>query len=189
MHIAPAVPHCEADGVTQVLPLQHPFGHEPFAPEVQVQTPLTHACPVPHGALVPHAQSPVAVQWSDATGSHATHASPPKPHAVSERALQLGPEQQPVAHVIAHPEQAPFELQLSPPGHVAHALPPLPQAPVVVPGSQRLPTQQPDPQETRSQTHDPLRHRCPAVHAAPVPHWQAPAAEQLSAAPSLHAAH
>jgi hypothetical protein len=33
---APSVPHCDTVGVTQVVPEQHPVGHDPLAPVVQV---------------------------------------------------------------------------------------------------------------------------------------------------------
>lgn len=185
--VAPRVPHSEAEGVTHVEPMQQPVGQEPVAPDVQVHVPLTQACPAPQGGPLPQEQSPIAEHRSAVITSHAAHASPPKPQAVSERELQLGPEQQPVAQVAAQPEQAPA-LQVSPPGQLAHALPPLPQAPAVLPARHMLPLQQPVPQETPSHTQDPLRQRWPELHAPPVPQTHAPAAEQLSAAPAGQAA-
>jgi hypothetical protein len=104
----------------------------------------------------------------------ATQASPPDPHAPVERALQVGPEQQPDVHVDAHPVQTPFE-QLSPPGQVPHSLPPLPQAPPVLPGWQRLAEQQPVGHDVPSQTQTLLRQRWPDAHAAPLPHLHSPA--------------
>jgi hypothetical protein len=162
---------------------------------LHTQLPLTHVWPAPQGAPFPHAQLPVREQLFDVGtvgfALHSTQDLPPIPQASCEIWLHVGPEQH-VAQVAAHPEHAPLALQLSPDGHVAQALPPLPHSPVVVPGWQRSPSQQPDPHETRSQTHAPLRQRCPSVHAAPVPHWHCPAAEQPSArivAVALHAEH
>ncbi len=188
MQVAPSMPHCETDGVTHVEPTQQPVGHEPLAPGVHAQVPPTQACPAPQGGPLPHEQSPIAEHLSVLTGSHATHASPPNPQAACERALQLGPEQQPVAHVDAQPEQAP-PLQVWPDGQLAQALPPLPHSPGVLPGWQRLPWQHPRPHETPSQTHAPLRHRWPVAHAGLLPHWHAPVEEQLSVSPAGHAAH
>lgn len=188
MHVAPSVPHVEADGVTHVVPMQQPPGQEPLAPDVHVHLPLTHACPAPHGEPLPHEQAPIAEHRSAFTESHVTHASPPNPQAESERELQLGPEQHPVAQVEAQPEQAPL-LQVWPVGQLAQALPPLPHSPVVLPGWHRFPTQQPDPQDIRSHTHVPFRHRWPVAHAEPVPQRHCPADEQLSAAPCTQAAH
>jgi hypothetical protein len=91
--------------------------------------------------------------------SQTTHASPPNPHALCERALHVGPEQQPVAHVAAQPEHAPPAVHVSPVGHASHMLPPLPHAPLSLPGWHALPMQHPLPHETASQTHLALRQR------------------------------
>ena len=88
---------------------------------------------MPQGALSPHWQLPVPLQLSAVDALHVTQASPPKPQAPIERALQVGPEQQPVVQVEAQPVQTPL-LQLSPPGQLSHVLPPLPHAPPVLPG-------------------------------------------------------
>jgi hypothetical protein len=125
---------------------------------------------------------------SAVTVLHTTHASPPNPHALVERALQVGPEQQPVVHVDAHPVHTPDE-QLSPPGQLSHALPPLPHAPPVLPGWQALPEQQPVGHDVPSHTHEPLRQRCPVTHAAPLPQLHSPAVEHESASAAVHALH
>ncbi len=57
-----------------------------------------------------------------------------------------------------------------------------------MPGSHVLPEQQPV-QDTESQTHPPSAHCCPVLHAGPVPHWQVPLVEQLSAVVTLHVMH
>ncbi len=55
-----------------------------------------------------------------------------------------------------------------------------------MPVRQVVPEQQPLGHEVRSQTQAPLTQRWPVPHGAPVPHWQAPVAEQWSeAAPQL----
>jgi hypothetical protein len=117
---------------------------------------------VPHGGPEPHWQSPT-VQLSAVSMLHVTHAEPRAPQALVERALQVGPEQQPVTHVDVHPVHAPF-AQLSPLGHIAHELPPLPQAPSVLPPSQAPFAQQPVGQEVPSQVHVPLRQCWPDMH-------------------------
>jgi hypothetical protein len=67
-------------------------------------------------------------------------------------------------------------------GHVWQAAPAVPQASSAVPGRQaRFPWQQPVEHEVASHTQTPATQRRPASHAAPAPHWQVPAAEQLSA--------
>jgi hypothetical protein len=167
----PPAPHDRTPGVVHVpLVLQHPFGHDVA---LHTHWPLTHCWPAWHGLPAPHAQLPVDVQLSVVVWLHATQAAPPKPHAFGDRALHVGPEQHPVAHVCAHPVHAP-DMQLSPPGQLAHALPPLPQAPSLLPGWHVLLAQHPFGHETPSQTHAPLRHRCPAEHAAPAPHLHWP---------------
>jgi len=51
---APWVPHCEADGCSQTLPLQQPLGQLVAS---QTQAPLTQCCPAPHAlAPLPHTQ-------------------------------------------------------------------------------------------------------------------------------------
>jgi hypothetical protein len=173
----PFTPQVVVDGMVHVVPpAQHPVGHDAAS---QTHAPPTHACPAAHGAPLPHRHSPMAEHPSAFVASHATHASPPKPHAVGDRALHVGPEQQPVAHIWVQPEQAPA-VQVSPAGHAAHALPALPQAPALFPGWQLLPAQQPDPHEMASHTHAPFRHCCPEAHDAPVPQVHSPAVEHPS---------
>jgi len=152
--VTPFTPHVAGDDTVQVVPSQHPAGHDAAS---QTQAPPTHACPDPHGAPLPHRHSPVAEHPSAFVASQATHASPPTPHAVGDRGLHVGPEQQPAVHVWTQPEQAP-PLQVSPLGQLAHALPAAPQALSLFPGWQLLPAQQPDAHETASQTHVPFRH-------------------------------
>jgi hypothetical protein len=185
-HAAPPVPQVDSVAARQVTP----FWQQPVAHDAALHThlPATHCWPCTHGLPVPHAHSPIALQLSAATVLHATQASPPKPHALVERALHVGPEQQPVAHVAAHPVQTPF-MQLSPPGQLAHALPPLPQAPPVLPGWHVLPEQHPVAHDVPSHTQEPLRQRWPTTHAAPVPHMHAPLAEHESAAATVQIPH
>jgi hypothetical protein len=130
----------------------------------------------------------VSEHLSAFVASQAVHAAPPIPHAVNDRALHVGPEQQPVPQVCVQPEHAPA-AQFSPEGQLAHALPPLPQTASVLPGWHMLPAQQPDGQERGSHTHVPLRHCCPLAHAAPEPQTHAPAEEHPSAVAGSHAPH
>jgi hypothetical protein len=153
---------------------------------LQTQTPPEHSCPAPQAAPLPHAQSPMAEQLSALPGAHATQPSPPKPHAESDRALHVGPEQQPVEHVAAHPLHVP-RVQLSPPGQLWHDVPPLPQAPTLSPDWQVPDAQHPVGHDTPSHTQAPLKHRWPAEHAAPIPQPQTPEVEQLSVSSGSHA--
>jgi hypothetical protein len=82
------------------------------------QTPFTHASPATHGA----------------------HATPPVPQSLTVLpAWHLpAPSQQPFGHVEALHVDGWHEpmVQVSPAGHAVHARPPIPHAPVVLPGSQ-----------------------------------------------------
>jgi hypothetical protein len=87
-------------------------------------------------------------------------------------------------HVHAPPEEqpspvAPHDWQALP--RVAHAVPDV--------AVQTLPVQQPVGHEFESQTQLPPMHSCPAEHALPAPHRQAPAGEQLSEYVLSHATH
>jgi hypothetical protein len=67
------------------------------------------------------------------------------------------------------------------------AVPPVPQAELLVPARQPEGEQQPFGQETLSHAQAPATQRRPAVHAMPLPHWQFPRLEQPSAVRLLHA--
>ena len=54
-HAAPIAPHWVSEGVVQVLFAQQPVAHDPFAPIVHWQLPLTHASPTGHCRREPHA--------------------------------------------------------------------------------------------------------------------------------------
>lgn len=184
-HAAPAVPQVASTALVHVVPLsQHPVGHEAA---LHTQVPPTHCCPVLQGDPEPHQHSPMLLQLSARKVLHAVHAAPSMPHALIERALHVGPEQQPVAHVAAHPVHAP-PAQPSPFGQLSHALPPLPHAPSVLPAWHSLLAQHPVGQETPSHTQAPLRQRWPVPQAAPPPHLHSPAVEHESAVPAGQAA-
>lgn len=94
----------------------------------------------------------------------------------------MAPEQQPLGQVVLlQPLQRPPSVQVSPPGHISHALPPLPHDAGDSPGRHTPAAQQPVGQDVPSQTQVLPMQRWPRAHVAPVPHRQAPAAEQLSA--------
>ena len=172
-------------GEVHVAPVQQPSGHDAAS---QTQTPPEHSWPVVHATPLPHAQSPVAEQWSACVAAHAMQRSPPKPHADSERGSHVGPEQQPVGHVAAHPLHVP-RVQLSPAGQLWHDAPPLPQAPTASPSWQAPAAQHPAGHDTPSHTQAPLRHRWPGEHAGPMPQLQTPAAEQPSVVSALQGLH
>ncbi len=175
--------------VTEVVSHVVPLAQQPALHEAALHThwPATHCWPGPHGAPMPHRQSPLPLQLSAVKVSHTAHFAPPNPQALVERALHVGPEQQPVVHVAAHPVHTPA-VQLSPPGQLSQALPPLPHAPPVLPGSQSLPEQHPVAHEVPSQTQEPLRQRWPVTQAALLPHVHPMVAEHESASVDEQAA-
>jgi hypothetical protein len=82
----------------------------------------------------------------------------------------------------------PVLVQVSPPVHVVHAAPKLPQYMFDSAVSHVVPEQQPV-QDVLLQTHEPPEHSCPVTHSAPVPHVQTPSVHSLAKPPQLtHAA-
>jgi len=147
-HAAPPVPQEPLDWLpygSQVLPLQHPFGHEPGV----------------------HTQAPAALHtWPAA---HAPHAAPPVPHWVpdsDEYGTQTLPLQQPPGHEVASHTHAPVALLHSSPAlHALHDEPPAPHDAFdsLASASHVVPLQHP--------AHDePPQVQVPAVHAWPVEH-------------------
>jgi hypothetical protein len=132
------------------------------------------------------------------------HVAPPVPQPSAVGVVHDPPRQQPAGHEVALHSHEPLtqavpgaHVPLVPHAHVpaehvcpvapqsTHAAPFVPQVavPVVL---QVLPSQQPVGQLVGSHTHAPPRQRCPAAHAAPVPHAHAPLV-QLSAVSGSHA--
>jgi hypothetical protein len=167
----------------QVVPLQHPLGHELMS---QMHVPATQCCPAAHGAVEPHWQVP-PTQLSARSASQATQAIAPVPQVAVDGVLHVEPLQHPVAHPVAQPEQTP-PVQVCAPGQTWQSCPPAPHAPAEVVVMQAVPEQQPFGHDTPSQTHMPPEQCCPAAHSTVVPHWQ-PSAPQLSAVSVLHARH
>ena len=171
---APPVPQAMVEGTWQALLAQQPFGHEAA---LQTQALLTHAWPTPHAAPLPQRQAPFTHALA-VRALQATHAAPRVPHDCSDGMAQVLPLQQPVGQVMAlHVEQ--MRLTHAPlPAQTAQAAPPVPQAPLAVPGWQTLLAQQPIGQEAALHTHAPLTHACPARQAAPFPQRQTPAVQR-----------
>ncbi len=161
--------------------MQQPLVHEV---ESHTHAPPTQCWPAEHGAPLPHLHAPL-VQLSVSVGSHARHAPPEAPHADSEGAVQVVPEQQPLAHVSEQPVQLPA-TQLSPALQVAQAEPPVPHAVAEVPVWQTFAWQQPLGQLAWLQMQAPATHASPAPHGGLLPHWQLPPL-QLSAFVASHA--
>jgi hypothetical protein len=65
--------------------------------------------------------------------------------------------------------------------HERQAMPPVPQAALLVPATHIVPEQQPPGHDTLSQTQLPPTQRLPAPQAGVLPHWQLPMAEHPSA--------
>jgi hypothetical protein len=122
---------------------------------------------------------PVDEQPSAVALSHSTQTAPLAPQVVIAVGLQVAPEQQPFAHEAAQPLHRPSE-HACPAGQVSQAPPPVPHEFVLSPNWHMPFWQQPSAQDVPSQTQVLPRHRCPTAHAVPVPHRQAPIAEQLS---------
>jgi hypothetical protein len=168
-----------------VVPEQQPVGQEIA---LHTQEPPMHTWPAAHGEPLPHRHWPCAEQLSDVFGSQAVHAPPLMPHAASDRALHVGPEQQLEAQVAAHPAQVP-ETHGCVPGQGEQALPPLPQAVTLLPGWHVFPSQQPVGHESESHTQVPFRQRCPATHSACFPQTQDPVEEHPSDSRPSHVPH
>ena len=180
----PATPQLERVRGTHAPARQQPSGHE--VPS-QTQAPATQWSPAPHWGPAPHRHAPAALQASAATALQAEQAPPLGPQVLSDRGWQVEPVQQPVAHEATQPLQPPL-VQVSAPGQLWHAKPAAPHTDGVVPEKQAPPAQQPE-HDTESQTHAPPLQRWPGAHAAPPPHWQLPAPEQLSARSGSQLAH
>ena len=107
----PFVPHaCIVEGIVHIPSEQQPFGQDTAS---QMQAPLTQCRLALQAVPEPQEHTPLVEQLSARIESHMTHADPKTPQAILECPLQVGPEQQPAAHVIAHPLHVPF-VQVSP---------------------------------------------------------------------------
>lgn len=150
---------------------QQPDGQEAAS---QTQAPSSHRCPGAHAGFTPQRQPPPE-QASARFGSQLTHALPSSPQVVKAEGLQVAPEQQPEAQLVAlHPLHAPLP-QDCPCGHAWHAAPPAPHAVGSFPGTHRLSSQQPA-QVLALQTQVPATQRWPAEQAPSVPQRQLPSA-------------
>ncbi len=173
-HVAPIVPHADAEGVVHVVPEQQPVGQEVA---LQTHAPATHSWPLAHAAPVPHVQTPFVHE--SALMPQAMHAPPPVPQVEAEGVLQFGPEQHPLGHVVAlHPHAPAMHFCIM--GQVWHAAPALPQFVSELPGRQLFPEQQPL-HEVLSHRHTPIEQCCPLEHCGPPPQVQVPLEEQPSA--------
>lgn len=167
-HALPPVPHAVVLVPDSHFPKpsQQPVGHVVALQPAPWHAPLMHPSP----------------------GGQATHAFPPLPHEMVLFPSSQTPavSQQPVGHVEALQgggRHVPA-LQLSPGGHAEHPPPPFPQAPVLVPVSQKpRASQQPVGHEAALQTgpmQDPAEHESRGGHGKhalpPVPHavWLVP---------------
>jgi hypothetical protein len=193
-HVLPAAPHaavlCPA-GAMQLLPEQHPPGHEP---ELHTHVPPEQVCPLPQAAVVPQRHTP-ALQVL-VLPEHGTHAAPEVPHAA---ALWLAPvrhmpalqhpvgqlveshthapltQRWPDAHALEVPHRhAPAVQRSAVALHAAHDAPGAPHCAAVVGLTQVLPLQQPLGQLVALHTHAPATHCCPGPHAGFAPQRHAP---------------
>jgi hypothetical protein len=175
---------------------------QPFAQLVasQVQAPPTHRCPAAQAAPMPQAHAPFVQRSAVVVQAWQVEAGAPHEVALcAEGATHWLPWQQPPGQLVALHTQAPPLEQVWPaaqaapvphshtpptqalvdPLHGPQAAPPVPQ--VVAPwlaGTTHAPAlQQPVGQLVESHTQAPAWQRCPAAHAAPVPHAHAPPAQ------------
>jgi hypothetical protein len=183
---APPVPHVASMRGLQVTPEQHPFGQVAL-----VQ--LLHRPPV-----------------HDSPEGQASHALPPPPHELGRSPARHAPAalQQPLGQEVASQtqvlptqrwptvqvgpvphRQVPLDEQLS--ERTSHAAQVAPAEPQVVSDRvvQVAPSQQPPGHDVSSQMQRPAAQVCPGAHGAPVPHTQAPAAEQALAIFGSHVVH
>jgi hypothetical protein len=77
----PPTPQLEVEAVLQVLPTQHPPGHEVAS---QMQLPFEQRWPAPHAAFEPQRQVPAAVQVSVSLGSQGLQLPPAVPQFAVE---------------------------------------------------------------------------------------------------------
>jgi hypothetical protein len=105
VQVTPAAPQVARESAVQVTPMQQPSAQDTAS---HTHAPARQRCPRTHVAPPPHWQAPFGEQPSALVGSQALQTAPPVPQAVGERTLQVEPEQQPPAQVVAlHPLQAP----------------------------------------------------------------------------------
>ena len=174
---APVVPQRASERVVQVAPSQQPIGHEAL---LHTHLAPTQRCPGPQAGPVPQAQLPPAAQPSARVVSQPTQTAPPLPQVATDALLQVAPEQQPLAQLVAlQPLQRPAP-QVWPAGQTSQALPPAPHESAVLPPRHIPCAQQPLGQEVPSHTQVLATQRWPTVQAPPLPQRQVPVAEQLS---------
>lgn len=196
-HAEPPEPQVVVEAGVQVGPLQQPLGQLIPSHAPPVHTPPVQVCPGAQLGLGPQRHWPLAEQTFALVASQATQESPPAPQVASARALQVFPEQQPVAQEVASHTHSP-PTHRWPPAHAAPEPQPQPppehesarstlqveQAPPTAPQDdsdialQVWPTQHPPGHEVASHTQVPPAQRWPVPQGTPVPHWQNPVAPQ-----------
>lgn len=126
---------------------EHALQALPPPPHALVLEPGMHTFPMQHplGHVVA-LQVDAVMHWPEEHvwfPEHVLHALPPAPQAlVAVPGRHTLPEQQPLGHVVTLQVEPPLhwpELQVCPPEHALHALPPAPHALVAVPGKHTLP--------------------------------------------------
>jgi hypothetical protein len=104
-HAAPPDPQVVSDGELHAVPAQQPFGQLLAS---QAQDPPEQRWPAAQAGRAPQAHVPVAEQLSARRASQPTQIAPPAPQVVKDGGLQVAPEQQPFAQLVAlQPLQAP----------------------------------------------------------------------------------
>jgi hypothetical protein len=182
---APPLPQVDGDGALQVVPAQHPLGHEPAS---HTQVPPAQRWPTAQAGCVPQAHCPAAEQLSARTASQPVQVAPAVPQVATEGGLHVAPEQQPFGQVVPlQPLHTPPTHNCAP-GQLSHAPPPVPHDVALLPGRQAPAAQHPPAHEVPSHTQVLAMQRCPGAHALALPQWQLPPAEQLSDR-SSHAVH
>jgi hypothetical protein len=176
-HVAPSVPQLVIDDVSQIVPLQHPLGHDV---ELHTHDPPEQTCPLAHSTPEPH-WHPSEPQAFAFVMSHAAQAAPSVPHVASDDGSHTAPAQHPVGQFCGvHPVQT-WDVQVCGDGHPEQSDPWVPQYVVVVPSSHTLPLQHPVGHDVALHKHNPPEQICPLAHAAAPPHVHVPAVLHPSA--------
>lgn len=184
MHAPPDVPQVARLGALHVEPEQHPVGQlaaQPsHTPAVQPPPPQLWHAPPP----TPHCAGEVPASHVPSVRQHPGQLAPSHSHMPSTQCC-------PAAHSAPPPQlHAPAAVHRSERSgsQVMHAPPGAPQLTTLL-GRHTSPSQQPDGQESASQTQPALVQRWPSTHAVSSPQRHAPPAPQESALIGSHATH
>ena len=183
--LAPMAPQVASACALHLPAPQQPVGQEFVS---QTHAPTAQRWPAPQTAPLPQAQAPLAEQLSAFVVSQAVQVAPPLPQVEVPGMLQVAPEQQPLAQLVALQLLQTPAVQVALTGQLSQVSPAVPQALAVIPDRQDEPEQQPL-QDTESQMQEPPAQCSPEPQDTPVPQRHRPSAEQLSVLIGLQLTH